>query len=199
MKTDAVKPRYFLSPADFRKWLEKNHDKAGELWLGIYKKASGKTGITYKEAVDVALCFGWIDGLTKGIDEASYMQRFTPRRAKSVWSAINLKRVQELKKLGLMHPAGEKAFRERDPSKTGLYSFENRPQKLPAAMEKRFRAKSNAWDFFESQPPGYKRAAIFWVISAKRDETKERRLATLIDDSAAGRRISLLVSPSRRT
>lgn len=192
METKHVKPRYFRSATEFRRWLEQNHDSADELWIGIYKKASGKKGITYKEAVDAALCFGWIDGLAKSVDEARYMQRFTPRRAKSVWSAVNVKRVEELKKLGLMHPAGEKAFAQRDPSRTGLYSFENRPRSLPPAMERRFRAKRKAWDFFQAQPPGYKKAAIWWVTSAKRDDTKERRLATLIEDSAAGRRIKSL-------
>lgn len=118
MNTDGVKPRYFRSDGEFRKWLERNHDKSDELWIGIYKKASGKKGITYKEAVDAALCFGWIDGLTKSVDDASYMQRFTPRRAKSAWSATNIKRVKELKALGLVHPAGEKAFAKRDPSRS---------------------------------------------------------------------------------
>ena len=189
MDTRNVKPRYFRSGAEFRKWLEKNHDKVDELWVGIYKKDSGKKGITYKEVVDQALCFGWIDGLVKSVDDASYMQRVTPRRSKSVWSAINIKRVKELTAEGLMHPAGTKAFTERDPSKTGLYSFENRPEKLPPAFEKRFKAKKKAWEFFQAQPPGYRRIAIWWVTSAKRDDTKERRLQTLIDDSAAGRRL----------
>lgn len=189
MDTKNVKPRYFRSGAEFRKWLEKNHDKADELWIGIYKKDSGKKGIAYKEIVDVALCYGWIDGLVKSVDKASYMQRITPRHPKSVWSAINIKRVKELTNEGLMHPAGEKAFKERDPTKTGLYSFENQPQKLPPAFEKRFKAKKKAWDFFQAQPPGYRRVAIWWVTSAKRDDTKERRLQTLIDDSVAGRRL----------
>lgn len=193
MKTEGVRPRYFRTATEFRKWLEKNHDGAKELWIGIYKKASGSKGITYKDAVDVALCFGWIDGLSKSIDESSYMQRFTPRRPTSVWSAINIKRVQELKDLGLMHPAGEKAFLERDPSKTGLYSFENEPQSLEPAQEKRFRAKRKAWDFFQAQPPGYRRSAIWWVVSAKREDTRERRFATLVEDSAASRRVKHLI------
>ena len=192
MDTARVKPRYFRSAAEFRKWLERNHDKAGELWLGYYKKGATKKGITYQEAVDQALCFGWIDGKVRTIDDASYMQRFTPRRAKSPWSAINIKRAKELIAEGLMHPAGEKAFKERDPSKTSLYSFENRPQKLPPQMEKRFKAKKKAWEFFSTQPPGYRRNAIWWVTSAKKDETKDRRLAQLIEDSAAGRRIRQL-------
>ncbi len=192
MTTATTKPRYFRTSGEFRKWLEKNHDKVDELWLGIYKKGATKKGITYREAVDVALCFGWIDGLTKSVDAASYMQRFTPRRAKSVWSAVNIKRVEQLKRAGLMHPAGEKVFAHRDPKRTGLYSFENQPQSLPPALEKRFRAKRKAWEFFQAQPPGYRRTAIWWVVSAKRDETKERRLQTLIEDSAAGRRIKQL-------
>jgi uncharacterized protein YdeI (YjbR/CyaY-like superfamily) len=135
--------------------------------------------------------------LVKTVDEASYMQRVTPRRVKSVWSTTNIKRVKELSKLGLMHPAGEKAFKSRDPSRVGVYSFENQPQKLPPALEKGFRAKRKAWEFFQAQPPGYRKAAIWWVVSAKREETRGRRLATLIEDSTAGRRIRLLAPEPR--
>jgi uncharacterized protein YdeI (YjbR/CyaY-like superfamily) len=198
MKTDHVKPRYFRSAGEFRKWLERNHDKVDELWVGLYKKASGKKGITYKEAVDEALCFGWIDGLVKGVDEDSYMQRFTPRRPRSIWSAVNIKRIQELMEERRLHPAGKKAFLERDPSRAGLYSFENQPQSLPKDQEKRFRADRQAWAFFEAQPPGYRRTAIWWVVSAKRDETKERRLLQLIEDSAAGRRLKHLAPTPKK-
>ena len=144
----AMKPRFFKSAAAFRKWLEANHDKAAEVYVGMYKKASGKTGITYKEAVDQALCFGWIDTTAYGIDDERYMQRFTPRRKGSTWSAVNIKRIAELTELGLMHPAGLKTFETRDPTKQGLYSFENAPQKLPALQEKRFKANKQAWSFF---------------------------------------------------
>jgi uncharacterized protein YdeI (YjbR/CyaY-like superfamily) len=193
-----VKPRFFRSSNEFRKWLETNHDKASEVFVGMYKKASGKKGITYKEAVDQALCFGWIDTTSKGIDDERYMQRFTPRRKGSIWSAVNIKRVGELTEQGLMHPAGLKTFETRDPTKQGLYSFENPLQKLPPAQEKRFKANKQAWRFFNDQPPGYRKTALWWVVSAKRDETKERRLQTLIEDSAAGRRLKHLVSPSKK-
>jgi uncharacterized protein YdeI (YjbR/CyaY-like superfamily) len=198
MKTDHVKPRYFRSAVEFRRWLEKNHASANELWLGLYKKASDKKGITYKEAVDEGLCFGWIDGLVKGVDENSYMQRFTPRRPNSIWSAVNIKRIQELMEEDRVHEAGMKAFLERDPSRAGLYSFENEPQTLPKDQEKRFRAHGRAWRFFGAQPPGYRRAAIWWVVSAKRDDTKERRLSQLIEDSAAGRRVKHLAPTPKK-
>lgn len=192
MPAETPAPRFFASADAFRKWLERNHDKKDELWVGLYKKASGKGGLTYREAVDQALCFGWIDGQSKSIDEISYRQRFTPRRKGSIWSAVNIKRVGELKQEGRMHPAGLHAFETRDPSKTGLYSFENEPQSLDKDQEKEFRRHKDAWEFFQAQPPGYKRNAIWWVVSAKRDETKQRRLTTLIEDSAAARRIKHL-------
>lgn len=182
------KPRFFRTEAAFRKWLETNHDRKDELWVGFYKKASGKGGLTYKEAVDQALCFGWIDGKVQTVDEDSYRQRFTPRRKTSTWSAININRIGELEKLGLMHPAGLKAFEERDPAKTGQYSFENAPE-FTAAQKKRFRANRAAWEFFQAQPPGYRRTVTWWVTSAKKEETRERRLNILIEDSAAGRRV----------
>ena len=192
MPAETPAPKFFASAAAFRKWLEKNHDKKAELWVGLYKKASGKGGLTYREAVDQALCFGWIDGQAKSIDDISYRQRFTPRRKGSIWSAVNIKRVAELQEEGLMHPAGLKTFETRDVTKTGLYSFENEPQSLDKDQEKQFRRHKAAWEFFQAQPPGYKRNAIWWVVSAKRDETKQRRLATLIEDSAAARRIKHL-------
>ena len=189
--TGTTEARFFKTETAFRRWLEANHDRESELWVGYYKKASGKGGLTYREAVDQALCFGWIDGLTKSIDDDTYRQRFTPRKKNSTWSAVNIRRVGELKELGLMQPAGLRAFEERDPTKTGLYSFENSPE-FEKSQEKTFRANKEAWDFFQAQPPGYKRSATWWVVSAKREETKQRRLAQLIEDSAAGRRIKQL-------
>ncbi len=191
--------RFFRSAADLRRWLGRNHDKKTELWVGLYKKGSGKKGISYREAVDQALCFGWIDTTSKGIDDARYMQRFTPRKKGSIWSAVNIKRVGELTELRLMHPSGLKAFETRDPTKQGLYSFENPPESLPPPQEERFKVNAAAWDFFQAQPPGYRKSAIWWVVSAKKAETKERRLVTLIEDSAAGRRLKHLLSPARRT
>jgi len=157
----SMNPKFFASPSDFRKWLEANHDKAQELWVGFYKKDSGKPSITWPEAVDQLLCFGWIDGVRKRLDENSYTNRATPRRPRSNWSAINIKRVQELTKMGLMHPAGLQAFQARDPKKSGLYSFEQRPQKLDDKYEKKLRANKKAWEFFQAQPPWYQRTAVF--------------------------------------
>jgi uncharacterized protein YdeI (YjbR/CyaY-like superfamily) len=176
--------KFFRSVSEFRLWLEKNHAIAGELWLGFYNQRSEKRGITYREALDEALCCGWIDGVRKSIDETRYKQRFTPRKEKSYWSTINIRRVQELAKLGRMASAGMKAF-ERRTGDSGKYSFESRPTKLPAAYEKQFKANSEAWRFFCGQASWYQRSATFWVVSAKLEETRQRRLATLIGDSAA--------------
>jgi uncharacterized protein YdeI (YjbR/CyaY-like superfamily) len=175
---------FFRTPAYLRKWFQKNHDSATELWVGFYKKDSGKISVTYNEALDEALCFGWIDGIRKGIDEISYTNRFTPRKKKSNWSAININRVKELKKLKLMKPAGLKAFEDRDGKRTNLYSFEQKKNpKLPAAYLKQFKANKKAWNYFSSQPPWYQRAAIWLVISAKQEVTKLKRLKELISHS----------------
>jgi uncharacterized protein YdeI (YjbR/CyaY-like superfamily) len=187
-----TKPRFFKTAAAFRAWLDKNHDKATELWLGLRKKGSGLPSVTYKEAVDQALCFGWIDGIAKGIDEISYMQRFTPRTKKSTWSAINIARMAELEALGLVHSAGRTAFDQRDPSRTNQYSFEQKSIALTPAEQKTLRARKKAWAFFDSQPPGYRKQATWWVISAKKQETRQKRLQTLIEDCEAGRKIKPL-------
>jgi uncharacterized protein YdeI (YjbR/CyaY-like superfamily) len=184
-----MKPRYFKSQADFRRWLEAHHATDRELWVGFYKKDSGKSGLGYKEAVDEALCFGWIDGIKKRVDLSSYMHRFTPRQASSTWSAINMKRVKELRALGLMAAPGLKAYEGRDPKKVQLYSFENRPAAFDAAIERAFRANAKAWTFFRAQPPGYQRVVTFWVMSAKQDETRVRRLGTLMKASSEGKRL----------
>lgn len=188
----ASAPKFFRNAAALRVWLEKNHDKQSELWLGLRKKGSASPSVTYKEAVDAALCFGWIDGISKSVAADSYKQRFTPRTKRSTWSAINIARIAELKELGLMHPAGLAAFEQRDPARTNQYSFEQGEIQLTAAETKLLKAGKGAWSFFESQPPGYRRQATWWVISAKKAETRERRLATLISDSAAGVRIKPL-------
>jgi uncharacterized protein YdeI (YjbR/CyaY-like superfamily) len=195
---DRSAARFFETSDEFRAWLAANHGTAGELWLGIRKKRSGLPSVTYKEAVDAALCFGWIDGVMNGIDHTSYRQRFTPRRKGSIWSAVNIARVEELTRLGLMHPAGLATFETRDPAKAKLYSFEQGDLKLDAPQEELFRTNERAWAFFESQPVSYRKPAIWWVISAKKDETRQRRLATLIADSEAGRRLAHLVSPAKR-
>ena len=195
---DAARPTFFETAADLRAWLEANHDKAPELWLGLRKKGSGLPSVTYKEAVDAALCFGWIDGIVKGIDATSYRQRFTPRRKRSIWSAINLARVDELTRQGLMHPAGLAVFNNRDPARANQYSFEQGEVRLAEAYEERFRANEAAWAFFDSQPPSYRKPATWWVMSARREETRERRLAALIQDSQEGRRLAHLVSPAKK-
>ena len=191
-----MEPVFFANSAAFRRWLAKNHATASELWVGFYKKGSGEKGITYPEAVDEALCFGWIDGIKKGVDERSYTNRFTPRKRGSTWSNINTRRVAELIADGRMTPAGQKAFDARREEKSGVYSFEQKDAPaLTPAQEKRFRANKAAWKFFSSQPPGYRRIALWWVISAKREETREKRLSTLIADSDAGLRIAQLRRP----
>ena len=180
---------YFKSASDFRQWLEAYHGSVRELWVGFFKKDSGKAGLTYAEAVDEALCFGWIDGLKKRVDELSYTHRFTLRKAKSNWSRINIQHVERLKKAGRMRPAGLKAYAAREPERSGIYSFENAPRRLAAADEKQFKADEIAWEFFQRQPPGHRRIAIGWVISAKKPETRARRLGQLITESRNGRRL----------
>jgi uncharacterized protein YdeI (YjbR/CyaY-like superfamily) len=182
-----AQPHFFPTPEDFRKWLEQNHATEIEVAVGFYKRSSGKPSITWPESVDAALCYGWIDGVRHSIDAVSYRIRFTPRKATSTWSAINVKRVAELTKLGLMHEAGVKAFEARKGDKTGIYAYEQRKTaKLPPAYEKKFRANQKAWAFFQKQPPWYQRIATYRVISAKQEATREKRLAELIRDSEAG-------------
>jgi uncharacterized protein YdeI (YjbR/CyaY-like superfamily) len=185
-----LKPKFFATPADFRAWLEKNHSRVSELQVGFHRKASGRPSITWAEAVDQALCFGWIDGVRRSVDDESYQIRFTPRRARSIWSAVNVARVEELTKLGLMQPAGVAAFEARRADRTGIYSHEQREAaKLTRPQEKRFRANAKAWKFFQAQPPGYRRQATWWVVSAKKEDTRERRLDTLIADSEQGQAV----------
>jgi uncharacterized protein YdeI (YjbR/CyaY-like superfamily) len=193
--TAAPRPTFFRSPAEFRRWLERHHAEAPELWVGFHKKGSGRPSITWPESVDEALCFGWIDGVRYRIDDTSYRIRFTPRKPRSVWSLVNVKRVAELKKLGRMAAAGLAAFAKADPKRSGIYSYERQNAKLDAASEKRFRANKNAWAFFKAQAPSYQRLTTYWVVSAKREETRRRRLVALIAGSAAGRRLGLLKQP----
>ena len=189
--------RFFETPAEFRAWLEANHETATELWVGLHKKSTGRPSITWAEAVDQALCFGWIDGIRKSVDEHSYTNRFTPRKPTSNLSKVNIEKVARLKEQGLMAPAGLHAFEARDEANSGTYSFEQRPQALPPEYTERFRQNDPAWAFFQAQPPGYRRTVIHWVSSAKREETRLKRLDTLIEDSANGRRIGLLARPAR--
>jgi uncharacterized protein YdeI (YjbR/CyaY-like superfamily) len=191
--------RYFKSPSEFRAWLEKNHSRAKELWVGFYKVASARSGIGYKDAVDQALCFGWIDGLTKRVDDTRWTIRFSPRRRGSLWSTVNAKRAKELTKLGLMTPAGLEAFQARDQQKSLQYSYEARNRPLHAKYKRKLRENKKAWEFYEAQPPSYRKMANLWIMSAKKEETRLRRLAALIDHSAKGERIPPLTSPARRS
>jgi uncharacterized protein YdeI (YjbR/CyaY-like superfamily) len=185
-----MEPTTFERPEDFRAWLEQHHDSEPELWVGYYKKGSRKASITWPESVDEALCFGWIDGIRKSIDAERYMIRFTPRRARSVWSAVNIARVAVLTEAGRMRPAGLEAFEARREDRSGIYSYEQRDRaKLEPGFEKRFRAKKRAWASFEAMPKSYRQAAIRWVMTAKKEETRERRLATLIESSAVGQTV----------
>jgi uncharacterized protein YdeI (YjbR/CyaY-like superfamily) len=186
-------PKFFATPARWRAWLDKNHDKETEVWVGFHKKGTGRRSITWPESVDEALCFGWIDGVRKSLDAESYVIRFTPRKKGSHWSLVNMRRVPELIRDRRMHASGLRAFEARDPKKTGIYSFEQRANaRLTPAETKRFKANAKAWKFFEEQPPGYRRLMLFRVVSAKRDETRARRLDGLIEICAAGRRMELV-------
>jgi uncharacterized protein YdeI (YjbR/CyaY-like superfamily) len=185
-------PTFFRTSLDFRRWLEKNHDRAAELLLGFHRVDSGKGGIKYREALDEALCFGWIDGLRKRCNTSSYMIRFTPRKPRSIWSVINTTRMNELIKLGRVHAAGTKVFNKRDKKKSKLYSYEVGTCQFEPQFTKQFRANPTAWEFYQAQAPWYRRVSCYWVMSAKHEETRLRRLATLIGDSADGRRIKQL-------
>ena len=185
----AAKISFFRTPAAWRRWLEKNHTKARELWVGFFKRGSGKASITWPESVDEALCFGWIDGVRKNIDSESYKIRFTPRKPGSVWSTINVKRVNVLRGEGRMHPPGEAAFARRKAHRSGIYAYEQRPADLNDPWRGLLKKNQAAWTFFESQAPWYRRTAAWWVISAKREETRQRRFEQLVEDSAAGLRI----------
>jgi uncharacterized protein YdeI (YjbR/CyaY-like superfamily) len=184
-----MKPVYFPTAAGFRRWLEANHAAAAELLVGFFKQGSGRRGLSYPEAVDELLCFGWIDGLKKRVDDERYTHRITPRRPGSGWSHVNVVHVQRLIKAGQMRPAGLAAFRAHLESGKRAYTFRDRAQKFPASLARAFRANRAAWEFWAVQPPGYQRSLIHWVTSAKRPVTRESRLHRLIAASAAGRRL----------
>lgn len=184
---------HFASAAEFRAWLEEHHQTADELWVGIWKKETGKRAMTWSESVDEALCFGWIDGVVKPIGEGELAQRFTPRRKGSNWSTVNLKKVEALLEAGLMAPAGIAAFEARDKNPDTTYSYERRHEaEFTTAQTKALKADKEAWAFWQSQPPGYRASATHWVVSAKKEETRAKRMATLIDDCRNGLRIKLL-------
>lgn len=184
-----MKPKFFRDAQALRSWLEENHDKQTELWVGMYKKGTGKPSITWPEVVDQCLCFGWIDGVRKSVDDHAYMNRITPRRKGSNWSAINIKRAKELIELGLMTPAGAAAFAQRDEQKANSYSFEQKNVELPPEYQRQLEKNKKAFAFWQKQPPSYRRTAAWWVLSAKQEPTRRRRLEVLIRDSAAGERI----------
>lgn len=189
------KPTFFKTPAAFRAWLRRNHDKETELWVGYYKKASGKGGMVYKEALDEALCLGWIDGVVRSIDGDRYMQRWTPRRKDSHWSLVNVRRFAELDAAGRIEPAGRAAFLRKTVARTGKASYEAPVASLTPAQAKKLKANRKAWTFFESAPPGYQRAVKYWVTAAKQEATRERRLDLLIECSARGERVPRFISP----
>jgi uncharacterized protein YdeI (YjbR/CyaY-like superfamily) len=178
-------PIFFESPQAFYDWLEEHHGSEDEVYVGYWKKATGRPSLTWSESVDQALCFGWIDGRVNRIDEKRHMQRFTPRRPGSNWSKINVDKVAKLTEAGRMRPAGVAAFEQRTDGKTGVYSFE-RDSELAPEYEERLRANKAAAEYFDSRPPWYRRTAIHLVMSAKREETRLRRLDQLIEDSANG-------------
>jgi len=188
---------FFTGSEEFIGWLENFHLQATELWLGFYKKRKGVTaGFDYKSAVETALCYGWIDGKTQSIDLLSYKVRFTPRKTNSNWSLINIKRVEELTSAGLMHPSGLKAFENRKPEKSGVYSFEREHSILTSEMEAELKENKPAWQYFTSRSPGYKKTCLHWIMSAKQEVTRTKRLRILIDSSASGLRIPLLRNDS---
>lgn len=176
---------HFFTPVEFRKWLEKNHDKETEVLIGFYKKGTGKENMTWTESVEQALCFGWIDAVRRGVDDESYTIRFTRRKPNSIWSNINIAHIERLTKLGLMHPAGIKAYEARKPEKSGIYSFEKLDNNgLLEDNIKLFKKNKKAWDWFSKQAPSYQKTAGHWVESAKQQATKEKRLAVLMESSA---------------
>ena len=187
-----MKAKYFRDSNSFRAWLARNHATATELLVGFHRVASGKKSVTYPEALDEALCHGWIDGVRKSAGPDAYTVRFTPRKAKSNWSIVNIRRVGELIKRKRMKPEGLRTFAARDERRAERYSYERKTSKLSRPQEGLFRATPKAWEFFKSQAPWYQRVTTWWVISAAKAETRERRLAELIADSAAGRRIHML-------
>ncbi|MBO6576816.1 MAG: YdeI/OmpD-associated family protein [Rhodothermales bacterium] len=188
----ATDPTFFPTPADFRAWLEANHANEDHLWVGYYKKATGKPSVTWEDTVDEALCFGWIDGIRKSRDSESYIIRFTPRKRKSVWSQRNIDQVERLKKEGRMRPEGLAAYAYKDLHPDSGYRVKDLTADLTPDMITRFKAAKGAWEFYQAQPDGYRVKTARWVMAAKREATRESRLATLMEDSGNGLRIKQL-------
>lgn len=198
MPTSDVKPRFFASPDAFRAWLAEHHTEP-ELWVGLYKKHVAHRGMTYLQAVEEALCWGWIDGQVRRIDDDRTAQRFTPRKAKSTWSLVNVRKVKALIAAGRMRPPGMMAYEARDPARTGIYSFERERAAFSPAQAKAFRRSAAGWKWFQAQAESYQRVATFWVVSAKREETRTRRLTQLIEHSAAGRKLRQFTPLDKRS
>jgi uncharacterized protein YdeI (YjbR/CyaY-like superfamily) len=189
------KPRAFSTPAALRAWLEKHHRTKAELTIRLYKRHAQHRGVTYPQALDEALCYGWIDGVRRSVDADSFSTRFTPRRARSIWSAINIRRARELVAEGRMQPSGRAAFQAHDPKRSGIYSYESLPRELDPSYTERLKANTRAWKFHRAQPPWYRRTSAYWIMSAKREETRGRRLEILIACSARGVTIPPLTRP----
>jgi uncharacterized protein YdeI (YjbR/CyaY-like superfamily) len=184
-----MKPLFFNDQTEFRKWLEKNHKNESELLVGYYKKTTGKSNMTWSQSVDEALCFGWIDGVRRSIDKETYCIRFTPRRPNSNWSTVNIKKVEELLKQGLMQQAGLEIYKQRKSDKSGTASYENRPKQLDTELADRFKSNPIAWEFFSRQAPSYQRTITYWIMSAKQEKTKILRLDKAIYESEKHKRI----------
>ena len=180
-----LEPIYFATPPHFRKWLQENHGNSTELLVGFYKIGSDKPSMTWPQSVDEALCFGWIDGVRKSIDKDSYCIRFTPRKSSSIWSAVNIKKIEELIQKGLMQPAGMASFASRKEDKSRIYAYEQKEVKLSDDFEQKFRTNEKAWKFFQSLSPSYLKVSINWVMSAKQEATQLKRLQELMNDSEA--------------
>ena len=187
-----MKPRFFKTPADLRAWFTENHESATECHVGFYKRDSGKASITWPESVDEALSVGWIDGIRKSIDDVSYMIRFTPRKKRSIWSAVNIGRVEELTKRGLMRPAGLKAYAAREENRSGIYAYEQRSEQLPDPYAAAFKTDKAAWKFYQTMPAGYRKTTGWWIVSAKKEETRLKRLATLMEHCRSKRTLPQL-------
>jgi len=194
----AIRPHHFATPEAFGRWLDRHHASAAELWVGFWKKGSGKPSIDWPQSVREALRVGWIDGIRKSLSDEAYMIRFVPRRPGSVWSAINIRTAEELIAAGRMTAAGVRAYEGRHSHRHSGYRIAERRAELPPELAQALRAHQAAWAFWQAQPPGYRRTAVHWVTSAVREDTRARRLRQLIDDSAAGRRLGALTSPARK-
>jgi uncharacterized protein YdeI (YjbR/CyaY-like superfamily) len=189
MKGSSPDVIFFSKPEKLRDWFQRHHSSEPEVWVGFHKKHTGTRSITWPESVDEALCFGWIDGIRKSIDADRYKIRFTPRRRGSIWSAVNIRRIEALAKEKRMHAAGLAAFSLRRENKSGIYSYEQRSEQLPDPYAARLRRHKKAWEFFQAQPPSYRKAIAWWIVSAKKEETRDKRLLRLISESAVGRRL----------